>query len=49
MDGVSEEEMNKGGKPSVYACPDCHWMLWEVGNGKLLRFRCRVRRLKGQV
>jgi len=30
------------GKPSVFACPDCHGVLWELEDGKLLRFRCRV-------
>jgi two-component system, chemotaxis family, protein-glutamate methylesterase/glutaminase len=30
------------GKPSVFACPECHGVLWELKNGKLLRFRCRV-------
>ena len=30
------------GMPSVYACPDCHGVLWEVDEEKLLRFRCRV-------
>jgi two-component system chemotaxis response regulator CheB len=28
--------------PSVFACPDCHGTLWEVQEGELLRFRCRV-------
>lgn len=28
--------------PSVYACPDCHGVLWEVKEENLLRFRCRV-------
>lgn len=30
------------GTPSVFACPDCHGVLWELKNGGLLRFRCRV-------
>ncbi len=28
--------------PSVFACPQCHGMLWEVHEENLLRFRCRV-------
>jgi two-component system chemotaxis response regulator CheB len=30
------------GKPSVFACPECHGVLWELKNGRLVRFRCRV-------
>ncbi len=34
---------NEGnGKPSVFACPECHGVLWEVKDGKLVRYRCRV-------
>jgi two-component system chemotaxis response regulator CheB len=30
------------GTPSVFACPECHGTLWEIQDGNLLRFRCRV-------
>src|SRR5439155_21937693 len=30
------------GEPSVFSCPECHGVLWEVRDGDLLRFRCRV-------
>ena len=30
------------GTPSVYSCPECGGVLWEVHDGDLLRFRCRV-------
>ena len=30
------------GKPSVFACPECHGVLWELRDGDLVRFRCRV-------
>jgi two-component system chemotaxis response regulator CheB len=44
--GMSDEmevnDENRKGDPSVFACPDCHGVLWEVQEGKLLRYRCRV-------
>jgi len=30
------------GTPSVFACPECHGVLWELKEDELVRFRCRV-------
>lgn len=30
------------GNPSVFACPECHGVLWELREGNLTQFRCRV-------
>jgi two-component system chemotaxis response regulator CheB len=30
------------GKPSTFTCPDCGGTLWEIEEGKMLRFRCHV-------
>ena len=37
-----EDERAKPGQPSPYSCPDCGGVLWEMKDGELLRFRCRV-------
>jgi two-component system chemotaxis response regulator CheB len=42
-DGQSAmDELESRGVPSAFACPDCHGVLWEVREGDLVRFRCRV-------
>jgi len=38
----SQANKDKNGKPSAFACPECHGVMWEMEEGKLLRFRCRV-------
>lgn len=30
------------GIPSPWPCPDCNGVLWEIEDGPVLRFRCRV-------
>ena len=40
MTMTADEE--KPGQPSVYGCPECGGVLWELHDGEMLRFRCRV-------
>jgi two-component system chemotaxis response regulator CheB len=35
-------DMEQIGKPSAYACPECHGVLWEFDEEGILQFRCRV-------
>jgi two-component system chemotaxis response regulator CheB len=37
-----ETPVEKLGPTSAFTCPECHGTLYEVVNGKPLRFRCRV-------
>jgi two-component system chemotaxis response regulator CheB len=45
--GVAEMKMDaleaeRQGDPSVFSCPECQGVLWEVKDGELVRYRCRV-------
>jgi two-component system, chemotaxis family, protein-glutamate methylesterase/glutaminase len=39
---MHEDERDKPGDPSPYSCPECGGVLWELRDGEMLRFRCRV-------
>ena len=39
---MHEDERDHPGEPSPYSCPDCGGVLWELQDGEMLRFRCRV-------
>lgn len=42
MDEDALQDPTRPGTPSVFACPDCGGVLWEIEEGDLFRFRCRV-------
>ncbi len=42
MDGPLMNHNEQVGAPSMLSCPECGGVLWEVEDGDLLRFRCRV-------
>jgi two-component system chemotaxis response regulator CheB len=39
---TSVAHMDRIGRRSVLACPDCHGVMWEVEDDDLLRYRCHV-------
>lgn len=35
-------DMDRIGRRSVFTCPDCGGVMWEIRNGDLVRYRCHV-------
>lgn len=35
-------DMDRIGRRSAFACPDCHGIMWEINEGELVHFRCHV-------
>ena len=42
LDPALSDSDNQVGQPSGLSCPECNGGLWEVVEGKLVRYRCRV-------
>ena len=42
MEPTRQKDDIRVGTPSQYSCPECGGVLWEIHDGELLRFRCRV-------
>lgn len=38
----SMSEMDRVGRRSVLACPECHGIMWEIDEGELVRYRCHI-------
>jgi two-component system chemotaxis response regulator CheB len=36
------DALDKFGRRSVVACPDCHGVMWQIEDGGALRYRCHV-------
>ncbi|HAG83064.1 MAG TPA: chemotaxis protein CheB, partial [Cyanobacteria bacterium UBA12227] len=42
QDKAALEQGERPGNPAPLTCPDCGGVLWELGDGNLIRFRCHV-------
>jgi two-component system chemotaxis response regulator CheB len=36
------EDMDRIGRRSILACPDCHGVMWEIDEDRLARYRCHL-------
>ena len=41
-DKTQLERHGRSGEPSMFTCPDCGGVLWEIDDAELLRYRCHV-------
>lgn len=42
FDPADLQDPDRPGHPSVFSCPECHGVLYEVRDGEFSRYRCRV-------
>jgi two-component system chemotaxis response regulator CheB len=42
MDQDAMDDPDRPGQPSGFSCPDCNGVLYEIRDGDMLRYRCRV-------
>ena len=42
MDDAALTSLERPGEPSGFSCPDCNGVLFEIHDGDLVRYRCRV-------
>ena len=41
-EGIADIRQQLTGPPSEFTCPECGGTLWELGGGRVLRYRCHV-------